>query len=242
MIWGYPYFWKHPYSFLSFRVISTSMIMGERVVLTLISNAFFLACFFTPHKVFWETRFANVKPYSMLIFHHFVSPRTKNPQKKVTKKLGPENVESSPKKHPWHLGNLPISPRTFRCDYLLKASSDQIFFQRKSWSISCWKWLDLLVQRRWFGILGAKMDEKKDERNIGGWLKWMCFFWGGWGEREREKRQGIRSAMKWWALNRRELAASFRVLFALNFRMGNAIMSDCAFRPNQHLKKKHIKG
>ena len=165
-----------------------TMIMGERVVLTLISNAFFLACFITPPQSFRETRFTNFKAYSMLIFHHFISPRTTNPPTKGHIKIGAPSHAMSPQKTPMTLGKLANFTRTFRCDYLLKASSDQIFFQRKRWSISCWKWLDLLVQKRCFGILGPKMGDSKKRWHKHWWMVEMdvFFLWGGGlGGRER---------------------------------------------------------
>ena len=155
--WVIPPIWVSFHFFGDFPLNHDFGRKGSTVVLTLISNAFFSRLFHHPPQSFRETRFAKFKAYSMLIFHHFIGPRTKNPTNKRSHFFFP-HVMSKHKKNThdaWEARQL--KPRTFRCDYLLKASSDQIFFQRKRWSISCWKWLDLLVQTRCFGILGPNM-------------------------------------------------------------------------------------
>ena len=80
--WVIPPIWVSFHFFGDFPLNHDFGRKGSTVVLTLISNAFFSRLFHHPPQSFRETRFAKFKAYSMLIFHHFIGPRTKNPTNK----------------------------------------------------------------------------------------------------------------------------------------------------------------
>lgn len=93
-----------------------------------------------------------------------------------------------PKKHPWHLGNSPTSRGLSGAIISWRLLPTKSFFNGKGDPSAAGNDWIYWSRRGALGSLGRKWAiQKKDDTNIGGWLKWMCFFFGGGvvGERER---------------------------------------------------------